>query len=798
MRIRFVLTCALFSSTLAAAFVPADALKANKHYTYLYFENGYPTRLKGRRPQSDANVKARADPDLVVQTGCYSLKLDCDDMKLTGYDALAGSKYLEALTQDATVFSPADLSLKVVKDGRTYTCTRARIQDKTNQYIRLIQSGRFVQRFDHLGLVFSAADKTVMEGSARFEVTAWPDRVVFLLDVSAVAGVNKSMIQLKSPSGRVHKSESSSGKVILALQPHLDQEIGPLRTSLIRKAVDLQNGRALKVRFDEEEGALHVDIPAERVTYPKAARRVDEYAIEVRNPTDGPGVIPLVFDQEVPRAITGTVMILCEGDGRPTGIPVQISKNWHRKKDNPTVHQGSWLRGYTMILLKGGEAKRFHLRVVYGYWGGAGAVSFSQLSVIGYGGNWKWDESALGAWGESMTYDPTRHLGAAFIDDVRPAFTTSMSGRTHGWTENVGGGDFLIYYDKADTFRWARRLKTCYRWLGPNMTEVLYSGITDDDAIRFTYTIRSVRTNDYHRRFHAYRYRFLKDVTLPKRLVFYQMAADYYIGPAFTRYYRGDETGLLASYRSDPGGNAYKGSPVPFDNQWLAIDDESCSNGRTKARRGIVSLTSTLNGRPFPLYLHAYGRSWGKPKMLFDFSSASVRRSYRAGDVVAGEVLFVLPPKTVDDYWGQDGEFRKRLAAYGNSAWQAVYDEYRYNVKVRVTMHKGILLKQYPIEIRPPATFEDTLVDFTVEGGGIGHVPIVLRRVPLGCALQVQRYEDGSWIPLESVTPFRHDYYQGYRDAPGTMDCVFNIQRPSSNLKDSWRIRIVGNSVRDG
>ncbi len=790
------LFAAILGSTLAAASASEDTLKSNRDYTYLYFENGYPTRLKGRRSQNDANVKARANPDLVIQTGYYSLRLDCDDMELTGYDVLAGSDYLTALTQDVTIFSPAHLSLTVVTQGKTYTCTHARVQDRTTDYVRLVQSGQFVQRFDHLGLVFSAADGAALEGPARFEVTAWPDRVVFLLDVSAVSGVSQSKIQLTSPSGRIHRSVSSSGRVILALQPHLDQEIGNWQaSSYIREAVCQKNGKALQVRFDEEENALHVDTPAERVVYPAAARRVDEYAIEVHNPTESARTIPLVFDQEVPRAITGTVMLLCQNDGRPSGIPVQISKNWHRDKSHPTVHQGAWLRGYTMIPVAAGATRRYRLRVVYGYWAGAGAVSHAQLSVIGYGGNWKWDESALGAWGESMTYDPTQHLGAAFIDDVRPAFTTSRSGKDHGWTENVGGGDFLIYYDQIHRFRWAKRLKTAYRWTGPNMTEVRYSGITDDEKIRFVYTTRSVRTNDYHRRFHAYEYRFLGDVIAPRRLVFHQMAADYYTGPSFTQFYRGDETGMLSSDLSDPGGNRYKGDAFPFDGQWLAIDDETCADGRTKAQRGIVSLVSTLNGRAFPLHLHTYGRSWGAPRMLFDLSSESVRRSYRAGDVVVGELEFILPSKTVDDYWGKDIEFRNRLASYRTRSWQAVCDEYRYNCRMSVTAHVGTLLRTYPVEIQALVTEGVVFADFTVNSGGIGHVPVVLMGVPADRVLQVQRRSDGVWVALESVDTIRHDYYQGYRNPQGTLDCVFNITRPSSNLKDSWRVRIVSSPV---
>jgi len=775
--------------------LPASAgtVEANQNYTYVYFENGYPTRLTGRRPQGAANTTARANPDLVIQTGYYSLKLDCDDMQLTGYDALAGSDYITALNDDVMVFSRAKLTLTMTKDGRHYTCMAARVQDKTHQYVRLIESGQFVQRFDHLGLFFTVDDRSVPGVFGRLEVTAWPDRVVFKLDLTGIPSVTQATIELISPSGKRHQSMVSSGQASLVLQPHLDQTLGPCHApSYIREATNLRTGQALDVRFDEEEYALHIDVPAERVKYPEDSNRIDEYVIEVQNPTELPCNIPLVFDQVAPRAITGTVMTLCEeADGRPTGLPVQISKNWHKDKDNPTVHQGSWLRGYTMFPMKAGQNRRLRLRVIYGYWGGAGAVSHAQLSVIGYGGNWKWDESALGAWGESMTYDPTQHLGAAFIDDVRPVFTTSMSGGEHNWTENVGGGDFLIYYDKAHTFHWAKRLKTAYRWTGPNMTEVLYSGITDDERIRFTYTTRSVRTNDYHRRFHTYQYSFLEDVTTPWRLAFHQMAADYYTGPTFTSYYRGDETGLLSSYVSDPGGNAYKGTAIPFDHQWLAIDDEISSDGKTKARRGIVLLASTLNGSPFPLYLHTYGRSWGGPRMLFDMSSDSVRRSYTAGDVVAGELEFILPPKTVDDYWGNDSEFRSRLNSYGNNAWQAVYDEYRYNAQLSVTAHQGTLLRNYPVEIQASETNEDILADFTVHRGGIGHLPVLLKEVPKGCALEAQRCVDGNWVPLESVNIEENNYYQGYRDAKGTLDCVFNFDRPSLDLNDSWRMRII-------
>ena len=63
--------------------VSAGAVSAgNRDYSYIYFEQGYPTRLTGRRAESMANRAARANPDVVVQTGFYSLKLDCDTISL--------------------------------------------------------------------------------------------------------------------------------------------------------------------------------------------------------------------------------------------------------------------------------------------------------------------------------------------------------------------------------------------------------------------------------------------------------------------------------------------------------------------------------------------------------------------------------------------------------------------------------------------------------------------------------------------------------------------------------------------
>ncbi len=770
-----------------------------RNYGYLYFENGYPTTLNTRRPQSEANVAARANPDLVFQTGYFSLLFDCNDINLKGYNGLAGSDYRSALDEDVSTFTPAqNLLLRVYRDGIAYDCVSAVVAGNGFNNVRLIENGQYVQRIDHLGLVFRAAngDTLVTDPNCRLEITAWPDRVTLFLDFSAetINPITRTTIQVISPNGTAHLADTLANEVRLSLKPQEDLKLGTLNPAqYITTATNLQNNSPLAVSFDADTHAFHIDVPAAGVSYPADTNRIDEYLVEVTNPAETKANIPLVFDQPIPRKITGTVMLLAdETDGRPLGIPVQISKNWHRDAANPTTHEGSWLRGSTMLTLEPGETRRFKLRVIYGYWGGAGAVSHAQLSLIGWGGNWKWEESALGAWGESITFDPAQHIAGSFMGDIRPTFTDSYSanGPTHGWTENCGGADFLLYRDNANTYRWGKRLKTCFHRTGPNMTEVIYGGVTDDERIRFTYTARSVSTHDYHRRFSKYRYEFLDDVISPQRLVFHQMAADYYMVPSYTNYYLGDESGLLESRAINAGGNSYKDSPIAFDGKWLSIDDTTGGGKPAKALRGLMSLSSTLNETPLPVYLHTYGRTWGSSTMLFDLAGAAVTDSYNAGDVVTGELEFVMPPQHRDNYWGGDAELISRLTSYGDTSWEPVRDEWVHNVQLDVSVQSGTLMRNYPMEIQPE-TSSNVLADFTLNGGGIGHVPVTIKGAAAGQELKVQRWNDGIWSELEGVDLINNAYYQGFLNPDGSMDYVFSIPRPSLDLNAAWRVRVV-------
>ena len=114
----------------------------------------------------------------------------------------------------------------------------------------------------------------------------------------------------------------------------------------------------------------------------------------------------------------------------------------------------SWLR-FDPAQPAGGRDPANKTAVTYGYWGSAGTVSHAQLSLIGWGetGN---GMKALGAWGKSLTIDPTQHIGSAFLDDIRPTFTQSYKNNgqykdegivntTYNWTENVNVGTSSLF-----------------------------------------------------------------------------------------------------------------------------------------------------------------------------------------------------------------------------------------------------------------------------------------------------------------------------------------------------------------
>ena len=148
-------------------------------HTVMWWRDGFPARL------------AEAAWQRCIQTGRYGFVLDTAAVRVphvgpvgraaggaaAGYAALA-----RADNAAIAALPPADLAVSIRVDGETYRCTGAAAYDGTSGP-RLIESGRWLQRADVTGLVFTAADGRTLAADARLETIAWTDRLGLLLAV---------------------------------------------------------------------------------------------------------------------------------------------------------------------------------------------------------------------------------------------------------------------------------------------------------------------------------------------------------------------------------------------------------------------------------------------------------------------------------------------------------------------------------------------------------------------------------------------------------------------------------------
>ena len=141
------------------------------------------------------------------------------------------------------------------------------------------------------------------------------------------------------------------------------------------------------------------------------------------------------------------------------------------------------------------------------------------------------------------------------------------------------------------------------------MTDVTYTGITNDDTIALTAQTHLVRTDDLVRAYYVLHYDFLEDIEYA-RLGLFQIAADNYSDNGFTKYAYGDSTGVLfdgtvpnhntTGYAS----NADRGIELTGDCPWVFMYDSTKTGGNLPEHVADVGFivrdySATINGTTF-------------------------------------------------------------------------------------------------------------------------------------------------------------------------------------------------------
>lgn len=516
------------------------------------------------------------------------------------------------------------------------------------------------------------------------------------------------------------------------------------------------------------------------------ADNYDEFLIKIENNSATTTRIP--FQLRLPHvpAITGLVPLLCKEDGTPTGIPVQLSKNWH----NPE-HDG--LFAYTLLPAKPGLGT-YKLRIVYGFYGAIPSASHSQLSLVGWGGNGRWDQLAIGSWGETFCLDMDMSPTNVAITDVRGLYLRNgKDGDKWGWSDGGWGGDWLgIRNDKDEKLAFSQ-MKTAYLAHGPCLTDVHYDGAYGSGpAVDLAATVRVPRVDDHARTFNTLRYTFNEEVST-KGAWLYKMGGGWFVSPKIAY---GNRDGLIAEHDVpqtglNPGDVLRPPVTLAGDGPWwVAYPGGHIGDGRTwgTGSRALIirGYRASFGGQvienptiAFPVNDRKFEE--GQTDINLLLVPPTNVAAFLPGDYVELDTEWIVVPRVADDYYGPNETFRKHLEEHPRS-WRTVHRAAVGN-NLEINISGGELKRQHPIII------ETTKPEVTVDiKGGLGYVPIRFDGLATADGYALYEVVDGEEQPLDQS---RHgnDFWQtDYETSTGAYRMTFNIpldDKPTSR----WVLR---------
>ncbi|MCC7495034.1 MAG: LamG domain-containing protein [Fimbriimonadaceae bacterium] len=544
------------------------------------------------------------------------------------------------------------------------------------------------------------------------------------------------------------------------------------------------SGAARPVSWDPLLGAQRIDL-AGVVPQGQGNDLLERVQLRLRNPGPTPAVARLWFDKaggaafRTPglQAITGLTPLLRQADGRLTGLPLQISKNWHSQPDQEIPHQGLWLHAISLLRLPPGADLELELAIAYAHWGGLPAASHAQLCLIGWGSNQLWDQSALGSWGESICYEPDQAQADATVLDVRPVLVHAMGRPTpvrNNWTNNVGGADFFRGFDPAGR-RWRpAAMRTTYHRVGPCLTEVTYAGESADGALRHRATVMLARSDDLVRG--TYHLRLEVTARLPfARFVIAQVGADSYSYTGERQMAVGNATGLLREWATQWGGGAYRTAPLELSGRapWISMHQavrRDASAAGAWANRGLVvrDWQARLGGQPAAPWMAEYGvRARGSDTSTADLLPPPTVHELLPGDFVECTLVHLVVPQFARDYYGPNAGLRAALEA-GQDTWRPVWREAAGN-DLELRAVSGTVLRHWPPRIAAAAGGAEVTVT-----GGLGYVPLTVTGLASPQAVWEVRPGE-AWQRVDQAV-HGDDFQQAdYQPADGTWEVTANL-----------------------
>ena len=741
----------------------------------------------------------------------------------------------EAVTRDLEFLPLQDdernlLTFGINYQGQFYKLVKGASSPKECQ---LVESGKYFQRrlLTNLGFEPGAPAADV-----HMEISSWPDRINISLEVLPDVVPDSGWVEARFEIPEaLRENIIDGGENILAADatgngflffapvpesalelvdtiikitrhlagepaPHLDFSLIPVfgykgqpLQDLILNEVDAIGiscdqitplSTPLTTLFDRKLGCQTVTLRNDGRTYD----RIERVNLTLNNPSGSERTARLVFSKPSPMrifGITGISAMIRDRDHYPSGIPVQLSKNWHHEVDE-SEFVGPWFRGFTMLNIPAGISVDLEFTLVNGYWGKVPAASHNQLSLVGWDAGWGdnqlWDQAAIGSWGETVCFNPEGSMVESMVCDVRPLMIKSTDPsmpkpEEFGWTPNVGGADLFRFYDQQGEKQPKTRIKSYYRRYCPNLTEVTYAGVTADYEAEFSLTTSIFRTDDYVRVIYRINLSCHKPIDF-SRLAIIQVGTDTYARTSERKFAFGDENGLIEEWDTQWGGSAYRKAGLHADGTtpWISLHESVIrypDEWGAWANRGLVvrKWNAVIDGDTCKPYFSEYGSVvGGVPTSLAEINPPPGVKRLQPGDFIEAEIVHLIIPQKAVSYYGTNDLLSQFLQKHEDT-WRPVYREATANNPEIVTS-KGTLLHDFPVVIKV-SDQNQAEIEIT---GGLGYVPVTFTGLTSHTDFDLRINKNGENIFLADQENHGKDYWQTDYDAlDSTWEITYSV-----------------------
>jgi Secretion system C-terminal sorting domain len=553
----------------------------------------------------------------------------------------------------------------------------------------------------------------------------------------------------------------------------------------------LPSARSVSITYSSDEGLYYVDVPSYWMGYGNCSLvdLLQNLKLALRNTATTDKRVRLCFRQVPGPNIVGFSSMLRNPDGNPSGVPLQISKDWHG--DYNMLYSGTWIREYTEVIVPSNSVLNFDYTRVGTKWGKVHGAFSHQLSVVGAGvSRGGWLEAGLGSFGENITHSPDYEYGNSNICDYRPFLVTNKNyGGTSAecnWTGNTGGMDLFFYNNSSGTRIYQSQVKTQFKKYGPNLTETSISAYSSDNKLKLDYTFQLNRSDDYTRVFYKIKIQALQSTPF-SRFDIFQLGSDSYNYRKALSLAYGNDAGLLGQFTpNDMATNNYTTAPIALTgtNPWIWSGDgkftEAPGGISIETNNGLIirSYAATLGGQVsntpyFRERSNVNSANALKPTQYCLVPPPSVT-TFAQGDVIELLLEAVCLPKQTTDYYGPNTNFTQALTQYGNT-WQLLQREAVGNA-INATSETNAINTKYPLTV----TTTNNTASVTITGGK-GYVPVVFKGLTNITDPKLWRVKNNAWELIDQTNAGK-DFWQTEYDAEaGAFELIYNVNQDITN-----------------